>query len=302
MTYNGEPIAPSHFEQRADQSWLNTVTGVGRAVYTLFNVPDHDSSLYEELARVLREEPQPTQAPIKQEVEAVLAGPAQLIDPDKHPRIDGKHLLGHLGLIMQFTSYLPKLQPFGQTPFEHVDNLYSEMTQQGHDVPLGYADQLTIALQQTEGDLPEAMWRLFLTTRQFARWFDSGLIPDMPKFSRGQKMEHMYTFAHSVAACKPHETSPVQDSAGDTYYTWTHALGGLMFDSLAAEQSSAVQLGSKVIHNGTTLMHKLAHKYKPQRLASDHTLAAAYGNAIGDTLVGVLNSSEVAGERAPAIA
>jgi len=291
-------VFPSHFEQHEDQSWLNTIRGVGRAAYTLFNVPDHDSSLYKDLATVLADQPQPVQAPVEQEVETVMTDPAQLIDVDKAPRINKKQLLGHLGIAMQFTSYLPNLRSFGQTPFVHIEDLHSDITERGNNTPLGYADQLSIALNQTEGDLPEAVWRLFLTSRQCGRWFDDSIITNMPDFTRDKKMEYMYTFARSVLACKPHETSPVQDSAGDTYYTWTHVLGGLMFDSLADKQTSAVRLGSKAVHNGTTLMHELAHRYKPQRLASDHTTAAVYGNAISDALVGVLNSGKVAGSHA----
>ncbi|MGI0135073.1 MAG: hypothetical protein ACREBW_08975, partial [Candidatus Micrarchaeaceae archaeon] len=180
------------------------------------------------------------------------------------------------------------LRPYGQTSFEQVDDLYAEVTEKGSDKPLGYAEQLTIALKQTSGDLPEALWRLFITSRQYGRWFDSSIITGMPDFTRDQKMERMYAFAHSVAACKPHEASPVQDAAGDTYYTWTHALGGVAFGALAAKQTLATRTGAEVIHNGTTLMHNLAHRFKPQRLPSDHTIAAAYGNAIGDTLVHVL--------------
>lgn len=278
-----------HFEQNVDQTWLRTIYGIGRAAYTLFNVPDHDSSLYEDLAKVLAAQPQPVHSPIDTEVAAVYAQAAALTDFEKLPRVNTKKLLGHMGLVMQFSSYLPTLRPFGQTPFEYIDDLYDGIVEAGSDTPIGYSEQLAIALRQSEGDLPEAIWRLFLTSRQHGRWFDEGLICNMPDFDRTTKMERMHTFAQSVLACKPHDKFPTQDVAGDTYYTWTHALGTLMFNSLA-KQNQVTKLGSATMHNGTNLMHSFAHKYKPQRLPSDHTIAATYGNSIGDALVDLVSS------------
>ncbi len=283
------PPSVPHFEAPKEQSLIKTVRGVGRAAYTLFNVPLHDSSLFNDLAVILADEPpQPTHAPIEDEVETIATRSARLVDADIRPTISGKELLGHMGVLMQFTSYLPDVRPFAQTPFQHIDDLYSQIVEEGKGAPLGFADQLDLALEQTAGDLPEAVWRLFITSRQHARWFDSSVITGMPELTREEKMNRMYDFSHAVAACRSHEVSPIQDTGGDTYYGWTHALGRLAFGALAEKQTGLTKIGGKAMHNGTRLMHELAHRFKPQTLPSDHTVAAAYGNAVGDALVQIM--------------
>jgi len=279
----------AHFEALASQSSINTIRGIGRAVYTLFNVPNHDSSLYEDLAKTLVDEPQPAQPSVEEEVSAILNGPSSLVDPTIRPTLSTKHLLGHMGVFMQFTSYLPRLGPYAETPFQHVDDLYTQLVERGRIAPLSFSDQLTTALEQTTGDLPEALWRLFITSRQHARWFDSSVITGMPEFGRDEIMNRMYNFSRAVAACKPHDTSPVQDTSGDTYYGWTHAAAGLVFGALATKQTMFTKAGGKAIRNGTSLMHSLAHRFKAQRLPSDHTIAAEYGNAMGDVFIQLMS-------------
>lgn len=288
---SNEVLVVPHFERQTHQSWRATVLGVGRAAYTLFNVPDHDSSLYEELATILNSTPQPLVHSIDDEVRGVVKIVSNLAEYEKLPSLGRKDIFGHVGIFMQFTSYLPRLRPFGMTPFTHLSRLHESIVQQGSKTPLGFAQQLEIALNQTQGDLPEAIWRLFLMSRQYGRWFDSGMIPDMPDYSRDEKLELMRTFAVSVRACKPFDQEGAQDSAGDAYYTWTHALGTFVFSALARRQTPTVKLGKHVIQNGTNLMHNLAHRYKAQRLPSDHSIAAQYGNAIGDCIVDVVNQN-----------
>jgi len=191
---------------------------------------------------------------------------------------------------MQFTCHVPRLRPYAETPFEHIDNLFEQITLKGNQKPLDFSDQLTIALLETSGDLPEAIWRLFLTSRQHARWLDSSVIIGMPDFTRDQKMERMYNFSTSVAACRPQEIHPAQDASGDTYYSWTHALGGITFRALAGQRLGfGVKAGGVAMHNGTRLIQEMVFRLKPQTMWSDHSIAATYGNAIGEVLADILN-------------
>jgi len=94
----------------------------------------------------------------------------------------------------------------------------------------------------------------------------------------------MEMFSYAVAACKPYGSCPDQDTAGDTYYCWTHALAKVLYKSYVPKLSPIASLEALALQHGTKLNHGLAHRYKAQRLKSDHTIAAAYGNAIGESL------------------
>src|SRR5690606_16124070 len=140
---------------------------------------------------------------------------------------------------------------------------------------------LRISLRQTGGDLPEALWRLFITSRLYARWFDTSIIEGLPKFSRDEILERMLIWSQSMAGCKPYDSHSAQDVAGDVYYCWTHALAKVAFQAMPNRRTLFTRFASVALHYGTLLNHQLAHRYKPQRLPSNHTNAATYGNAIG---------------------
>jgi hypothetical protein len=160
-------------------------------------------------------------------------------------------------------------------------------------MPLNFSEQLSIALEQTEGDLPEALWRLFITSRLYARWFDTNVIIGMPAPTRDEIMHRMQVWSRSLAACKTYGSCPDQDVSGDTYYCWTHALAKVLYTALPVRRTPFVRLEAYALQNGTKLNHGLAHKFKAQRLPSDHTVAAAYGNALGDALVQIMKSETV---------
>lgn len=279
----------SHFAVPTEQSWLNTILGFGKASYTVFYVR---APLTHKVAEQLRGSPQPIQPPLPDEVKAIRKILNSRATTTIRPRLKQKELLGLMGALMQFTSPVPKLRPFYQTPWADIDKLYIEIVKRGRKAPLGFADQLEIALKQTTGDLPEALWRLLITSRQHARWYDTEAITDMPAFAEDEIIDRMLAWSRSVKATKQFGSCPDQDTAGDTYYCWTHALARVAFRSLAAKQTALTRMEARALEHGTMLNHKLAHKVKRQGVPSDHTAAAIYGNKIGDVCVELLNQGQ----------
>lgn len=280
----------TRFNTPTDQSLVNTVLGVIRSAYTVIFVPRHDDSIiHPAVAKILQGTPQPLQASLAHEEKAVRTTARKLVNLNAIPRLNSKELLGLTGVLMQFTLYLPKLRPYCRASWADIDKLYKTCVEQGSKKPLGFDDQLTVALKQTDGDLPEAIWLLFITSRQHARWYDSAAISGLPALSRQAVIDRMATWSRCLAATKPYDSCPDQDVAGDTYYCWTHALAKLAFHVLAAKRRSPLsKLQALALNHGTLLNHSIAHKVSPQSLASDHTAAAAYGNRIGETLADIL--------------
>ncbi|HEY8998925.1 MAG TPA: hypothetical protein VIM53_01260 [Candidatus Saccharimonadales bacterium] len=277
-----------HFDTSLQQTWPKTIFGLGRAAHTVFTTPPtsgHDETIYIEVAKRLRGTSIPLQPSLDEELaklSRVTMKSGVALEPKR--RLNNREQLGIMGILMQFTSYIPDLRPYCLTPFDDTEGLYKAFVNRSNKTPLDFAQQLDIALEQTSGDVLEALWRLFITCRLYARWFDASVIVGMPKFGRSEILHRMELFSQAVAACKSSGTMD-QDTSGDAYYTWTHALAKVLYKVCAMPASPIAPLEGLALHNGTRLNHKLAHKYKPQRLKSDHTIAAAYGNAIGKLLV-----------------
>ncbi len=284
-------VSTSHFSTPTCQSDLNTFTGFMQAGWTVVFVPEHSSHIiHPQVARRLRDTPLPLNLPIETELTSIQEVLKKSANSHVQPRLTIKELTGLMGILMQFTLYLPKLRPFCETPAEHVEALYQACVSEGMKTPLSFAEQLATALKQTEGDLPEALWRLFITARQYARWYDTEVLVGMPQLSQAEAMERMATWSRSLRATKNVAVYPDQDAAGDTYYCWTHALAKVAFNQLAQKQTPLVRAQAFALLHGTELNHKIAHKISPQSLSSDHTIAAAYGNAIGDLCVTALRA------------
>ena len=88
-----------------------------------------------------------------------------------------------------------------------------------------------------------------------------------------------------IAACKEPQPGRAQDPNGDTYYTWTHALAKAAFTLTPGKEGALTRGAVRVFECGTDLMHKVVHTFNKQGVESNHNIAAAYGNAIGQTLV-----------------
>jgi hypothetical protein len=258
-----------------------TLIGVGKAAYTLFNVPEHDYTKSQDVARRLEYQPQLTVPELSTELTRIRAVLHETGKSTPARKLDRTGLLGMTGVMMQFTSYIPELRLGAQTPFSHVDRLYQEITDLGKQQPLSFSEQLEIAIRQTEGDVPEALWRLFIVSRLHARWYDSSIIIGMPEMDREEVLDRMLNFSIAVRACKEFDLRYAQDSSGDAYYCWTHALAKIAYGPLAQKNGLPEHIGGAVVHNGTRLMHGLAHRIKKQHLPSNHERAADYGNKIG---------------------
>lgn len=270
---------------RSNISFVTALSGVGRAVRTLFFVPEHDSSYYEGVAMKLRSTKQLTQPAVTNERIAVrqLLSASSLYRPAT--RLTQAQLLGFMGVLMQFTLHLPKLTPFYQVHYSDVETLYQECVKQGASTPLTFHQQLEIALKQTSGDLPEALWRLFVTSRLYTRWLDTGLVTSMPELRAADIQNRMAAWSTSFAACKPADSCVDQDVAGDVYYCWTHAFAKVAYQVLPTAKTPLTYIESWALHYGTALNHGILHKFAPQRMQSNHYTAAAYGNAIGQECV-----------------
>jgi hypothetical protein len=241
--------------------------------------------VHSHVAQLLKNTPQPVNETLIQELKhiKIVLNEANHTAPVRS--LDQKELLGLMGVLMQFTAVLPTLRPYCQTSYYDVDRLYEEIVATARKKPLGLADQMAIAIRQSDGDIPEALWRLFITSRLYARWYDVEAITGLPKFSPEEVRERMSTWSRSVKALKPHGSCPDQDASGDTYYCWTHVLARVAYRLLATKQTPLVWLETKALEHGTMLNHKLAHRIKPQGVRSNHSVAALYGNAIGDECV-----------------
>lgn len=287
-----KPSSNYHFPIVSNTSIWEVSKGFLQAGWTVVFVPKHDTSLSLDAARA-RQTPQPLQPAVESEVLAT----KRILDTDarRAQRVflpTTKDILGLAGVIMQFSSYLPSLHEYIETPYEHIDRLHQAIVKAGKAAPLTFSQQLSISLYQTDGDILEAVWRLFLMSRLNARWYDERILIDVPSFTRQQKIQRMTEFTNAVAACKAHAPHSSQDIAGDTYYCWTHVLGTIIFNSPNKQNKKLLRhIFTTAIRNGTRLNHAIAHKVTPQALKSDHTIAARYGNAIGSVCSEITNSS-----------
>lgn|GEM_PF-688827 len=259
--------------------------GLGRAVITLFIDPPHDRTIWEEAEE--RAGPQPVQPPVQEIRNNVRRYAASGIQP-----ADRMHRAGLLNLattLIQFTDHSPRAQYLAKTPSETIFSLYKAIAERAAETePLSFSDQLGQAVEQANGELPDALWRIFLTSRLLARWRDVDAIEGLPQLSRKEKIDLTERWQSSIAACKPFDTVDRQDVIGDTYYCWTHALAKYAFGNMAADERAG-RLLQKPFHNGTTIMQAFANSPFNFSIGtvSDHKTAAHYGNAIGEALSGI---------------
>lgn len=255
---------------------------LGAAAYTLFVTPDHDKLHVDVATLSASDTPLPLHPPVEQVVGHIKATVLPLAETTPPPVVSGKNLVRLGSALMQFTDYIPELQDM-KTPYERVQKLRDAVREHAvNNGPLTMADQLAVALQQADRDMPNALWQLFVTSRLHARWLDESIIDDMPSLTRSERVFHMKTWHDSVAAFKEREDGLSQDAGGDTYYAWTHALAKVALNVMPAKQTPIVRAAAHAFHNGTRLMHDIVHTIaQTQGVKSDHTIAAHYGNAVG---------------------
>lgn len=272
------------------QSVLNTLRGVNRATYTLFFAPSHEK-LHREVANLRTYEDQPLQPSIPSIMGSVRREVMQFADLSKKRHLRGKELTQLAGVLIQFTDYVPPLQFYAQTKYSQVESLYNEIVDRAEQTstPLTFSEQLGIALHQADGDLTESLWRLFITSRLYARWLDSNVVTDLPNYTHEEKLSRMMQWQKSLAACKTGGATERQDVSGDTYYVWTHALASVVYSALPEHDNRRTRLAAKTFEKGTKIMHNVVHRYNPQAIINDHSIAAQYGNAIGQVCANALS-------------
>lgn len=270
----------SKFRAYRETNLAHGSIGLVNAVHTLFNTPHHEK-LHADVAELTKDRLQPLNAPLPElpaQIKDVLHLRSRSVNIR---RLTPPELIHLAGILMQFTDYSSRLSYFARTPYKHIKPIHEAITEGSKGKPASYAEQLCIALEQTNGDIPEALWRLFLTSRHFARWLDSRSIPDLPLLSREEKINNMIEWQQSIAATKLPGKGQAQDAAGDTYYAWTHALAQVIYGALPIVHTTGTQITRRIFENGTTLMHGIVHRVNRQAVINDHSIAAEYGNLIG---------------------
>lgn len=151
--------------------------------------------------------------------------------------------------------------------------------------PLSFDQQLTIALDVSNNNITGALTKLWLASRHYARWLDSVSILNLPDFTPEEMMQEMKEWRGAILACKNADSKNFQDTAGDSYYAWTHARARVMF---GIDSSLPDRIGKLIFQHGTTIN---THRLIEQSIPSDHRVAAKYGNAIGDAILRALKTT-----------
>lgn len=264
----------------------NAARHVGRAVRTLLITP-----LHPRVYRVIKDEDSKAgvTVPLQPEVEQVTNGMQTEILP--WVRTFGETMSGSdtaitAGLLMQFSNHLNELPPHLNVPYETVRSLGSACIERAEERGrLSMVDQLSVALDQADGNLSEGLRRIFITSRMYARWLDRRAVLGTPEFSTSERLQQMRAWQDSLLGFKP-GANEYHDTAGDTYYAWTHAYAGYMFDRLQLRPTLSARLARTAFRNGTRIMQTCVNNLNPRGTISDHTVAAHYGNAVADVLAG----------------
>ena len=266
-------------------SYVDAVRCLGTAAYTLFAVPGHDTLHTQVTKEVEFDQPAPLEIPTTEVVSQINERILPKVDMGALPSPDRPTLTRLAGVLIQFTDYTPRLHNVS-VDYERVVDLREAVQKRADEGPIGLAEQLDAALEQSDGDITDALWHLFITSRQHARWLDSSVMRGMHDYTQDEKVGLMKDWNDSIVAFKERRPGFPQDAGGDTYYVWTHALAKLAFAAMPDKESIATRAATKIFHHGTTIMHALVHRIaNTQDVKSNHTAAAVYGNAIGQTLV-----------------
>jgi len=265
-----------HIALNESVALATSIRQLGRAAYTLVHTPSHDA-LHQDVATITSETPYALESPLATTVEQVEA----VLSPLDHydDTLNGPQLVQKAGLLMQFSDYDRTLAQTVHMPYGQVAKLGAAFRTKS---PATLADQLDTALAQSDHDIEQALWKLVIGSRHHARWLDGSILADLPSMSQQDKIKRMVQWQNSITAIKPFNTESPQDPTGDAYYCWTHAYAKVVYGNSRLLGSLSRPLINTLFHNGTNLMHAVIHRFNKQSIPSDHTLAAQYGNAIGE--------------------
>ena len=201
----------------------------------------------------------------------------------KWHRLTARERMGLFAALMQFTVYLPTIRPYFRANYKKVQKLHKLVVSAGKTKPISLAAQLQLALQ-IEPNLPNALWLILVTSRHYARWHDSEALGEATHVNQPAAQKAMLQWSDSIKGMKPHRPELLQDSAGDTYYVWTHAIAKVLYGPMSPWWAIDAHLYRLAIHFGTFLNSHIAHSTSPQSTPTGHATAAKYGNAIGRLL------------------
>jgi len=269
---------------------IQALRSMSGSIHTLFRAPLHER-FHQEMSEATKSSIQQLQPPIPVILKNISEKSSHLVDPEKQRLLPKNELITLAGVLVQFTDYVPGLQPYASTSFDVIENVYDGIVGQSKDRehPLSFSEQLDIVLKQNSGDLPESLWNLFFTSRFLGRWLDGQSIRDLPPLNHNEIIDKMITWQQSVLACKDNQEG-AQDVVGDTYYTWTHAIAQVVFDALPQNKTLSTAITADIFKRGTKLMHTLVHRINPQAVVNRHDIAEQYGNSIGKTCVDILEN------------
>lgn len=263
---------------------LEAAKYVGRAVRTLLVTPMH-ARLY----RVIKEEDTgagvtvPLHPELSELVDDISIRVLPQVTSPGRP-MSGPDVAATAALLMQFSNHFHEVPDHLTVPYSTVAALGRACIERAQqDGRLSLTDQLGVALEQADGDLGEGLRTMFVTSRMYARWLDGRMVSDAPALSSGERLQQMRAWQDSLLGFKP-GGDEYHDTAGDTYYAWTHAYAGYMFDRLQVRQTVATSLARTAFRNGTYIMQTCVNNLNPRGTISDHTVAARYGNALAEVL------------------
>jgi|GEM_PF-596994 len=225
------------------------------------------------------------QPPICETVEDISA----LVEQTEYartPTLNRMQLTRFVNAFVQFSDRAPISEAM-TTPYAQVRDLHDEILDKAErDGPVSYAEQFAAAVEATP-HIPSALWNLLITTRQYARWRDTNIIDGFPNYTKDEKLQHMIAWESAVASVQHPNANGFQDTAGDSYYVWTHALARVVFDGLPQKRDAVTKTYAKAFEYGSYGMSALGllGKVSVYGTMSNHVPASKYGNAIGDGIV-----------------
>ena len=207
------------------------------ALTTLSYALPPEEPLYREVrSQWSSETPTQLQPPVKDTLQALTPILEEFTSKKETGTLSTEQLSWFVGTMYQFSDRNGLAEAM-RTPFEVTESLHDKIIQQAETAPTTFPQQLRLALEDAP-TLPSAVWNLFLTSRQYARWRDTPSLDGAPVLSKDEKLQKMHQWEKAVAAVKPGESADnYQDAAGDTYYVWTHALARIIYGGLK-EQST----------------------------------------------------------------
>lgn len=257
---------------------------LGRAVTTLMVTPPH-LRLYRDLKdeALVARATVPIHPPIAEEMQKV----ASQLNPRMLTRdapISSSELTMTASLLMQFGNHFHAIPASLQVSYPTISELHGSFIDESQSRGrLSLSDQLAIALDQSNGALRDSLYNLCIASRMYARWLDEKTITALPELSVSDRKDRMRVWQDTLLGFKTGDDA-YHDTAGDTYYAWTHAYAGYMFESLPRRKFIQDKLAQTAFRHGTYIMQTFVNNLNPRGVISDHTVAARYGNATADTL------------------